>query len=203
MRLKTKKGVFALGYREYAKDYEIEYVERKGKKRPKAVRIYVGPYFRFDIPSDRLKKLKLLFLLNHTALAMFLIFPMLIDCAFSRTWYVQVFSAIAWIPWVFGAMSVFAFIKAGKRLSREQKDQIYSRMGGASLFLIIFCGASLVGSVVALFRLTPAAEDLAVALCSFLTTALSVLLFVFRRNIRFAEVENPEKPRAKKKEEAE
>ena len=190
-----------MGYREYAKDYEIEYVDRPGKKRPKAVRIYVGPYFKFDLPDERLKKLKLLFLLNHTALAMFLLFPMLIDCAFTRTWYVQVFSAIAWIPWVFGAMSVFAMWRAGKRFNREHKDQIYSRMGGASLFLMVFCGASLVGSIVALFRLTPAAEDFAVAFCSLITTGLSVLLFVFRRAVKFAEVENPEKPMAKKQEE--
>ena len=72
-------------------------------------------------------------------------------------------------------------------------------MGGASLFLMVFCGASLVGSIVALFRLTPAAEDIAVAFCSLITTGLSVLLFVFRRAVRFAEVENPEKPMAKKK----
>lgn len=188
-----------MGYREYAKDYEIEYVDRPGKKRPKAVRIYVGPYFRFDLPAERLKKLKLLFLLNHTALAMFLLFPMLIDCAFTRTWYVQVFSAIAWIPWVFGVMSVFAMWRAGKKFNREHKDQIYSRMGGASLFLMIFCGASLVGAIVAICRGGAAAEDLAVAFCSLITTGLSVLLFVFRRAVRFAEVENPEKPMAKKK----
>ncbi|MBR6772304.1 MAG: hypothetical protein IKM29_02810 [Clostridia bacterium] len=188
-----------MGYREYAKDYEIEYVKKPGKKRPKAVRIYVGPYFRFDLAAERLKKLRLLFLLNHTALAMFLLFPMLIDCPFTRTWYIQVFSAAAWIPWVFGATSVFALLRAGKRFDREHKDQIYQRMGGASLFLMIFCGASLVGSVVAIFRLTPVAEDFAVAFCSVITTGLSVLLFVFRRAVKFAEVENPEKPMAKKK----
>lgn len=188
-----------MGYREYAKDYEIEYVERPGKKRPKAVRIYVGPYYKIDIPEQRLKKLRLLFLLNLIALAIFLIFPMLIDCAYSRTWYVQVFSAVAWIPWVFAAISVFALWRAGKRIDREHKDQIYSKMGGASLFLMIFCGASLVGSVVALFRVPPAREDLAVGFCSLITTGLSVLIFVFRRAVRFAEVENPEKPMAKKK----
>ena len=37
-----------MGYRKYASEYEIEYVQRLDKKRPQAVRIYVGPYFVFE-----------------------------------------------------------------------------------------------------------------------------------------------------------
>jgi hypothetical protein len=56
------KGVETLGYREYAKDFEIEYVERPGKKRPKAVRIYVGPYFQLKVSAERVRWLKRFYL---------------------------------------------------------------------------------------------------------------------------------------------
>lgn len=188
-----------MGYRKYAKDYEIEYVDRPGKKRPKAVRIYVGPYFRIDLDREELRKLRLLFLLGILAVAIFLLFPMLIDCGFTRSWYIMVPAAFAWIPWVFGALSVVGLFRAGPRIDREHRDGIYDRMGGATVFLIIFCGLSVVGSAVGLFRLPAKPEDLAVVFCNVTATALSVMLFVFRRRIRFAPVENPERPQTKKK----
>ncbi|MBR4940953.1 MAG: hypothetical protein IKZ19_03035 [Clostridia bacterium] len=188
-----------MGYREYAKDYEIEYRQIPGKKRQKAVRIYVGPYFRLDVEKEKLGKLKLFFLLGTLSLAMFLLVPMGIDCAFTRTWYIQVPAVCAWIPWIFAAMAVWTLWRSGKRFDREHKDHIYSRLGGATVFLLIFCGLSSVGSVVGFFLKDPSEKDLVAALCCGLTTVLSGLLFWGRRQIRFAEVENPEKPQAKKK----
>ena len=48
-----------MGYKKYAKDYEIEYRDRIGRRKPEAVRIYVGPYFKFDVSPEEIKKLKI------------------------------------------------------------------------------------------------------------------------------------------------
>ena len=85
------KGVKTLGYREYAKDFEIEYVDRPGRKRPKAVRIYVGPHFQLKVSPDRIRWLQRFYLAGLLACGVFLLIPMCIDCGFTRTWYIQSF----------------------------------------------------------------------------------------------------------------
>lgn len=187
-----------MGYRKYAKDYEIEYVTQPGKKHPKAVRIYVGPYFRFQADPARIRKLRWLYLIGLVLTAVCLLVPMMIDCAFTRTWYVQGPAAAAWIPWCLASGACWRLWTARDKVVREHCDLLYDRMGSASLFLMGLCLCSCVGCVLAQMNMTPAPEDCTVCLCSLASAAIGIVLFSRRKELEMVPEENPEKPQAGK-----
>ena len=187
-----------MGYRKYAKDYEIEYVDQPGKKRPKAVRIYVGPYFRFKAEPGRIRKLKWFYLIGLLAIAVFLLIPMLIDCAFTRTWYVQVPAAAAWIPWCLAMAACWRLWTAGEKVDREHYDLLHDRMSGSCLFLMGLCLGSAAGCVLAQTKLTPAVQDYIVCFCSVAAAIAGIVLFSKRKDLEMIQEENPEKPQAGK-----
>ena len=187
-----------MGYKQYAKDYEIEYLDRPGKKRPKAVRIYVGPYYRFTASPERMRQTKWLYLAGLMSLGLFLLLPLCVNGALARTWYVQVPVAAAWIPWVLAAASVWRLWTAGELVEREHHDLMGSRMSGAGLFLLIFSAISAVGAIVTVCGIAAAREDWLVLGCMVCAAACSAVLFGRRKDLEMLEVENPEKPQAKK-----
>ncbi|MBQ8830615.1 MAG: hypothetical protein IJ017_03350 [Oscillospiraceae bacterium] len=187
-----------MGYRKYAKDYEIEYRDRLGKKRPEAVRIYVGPYFRFTAPAEKIAKLKWFYLILTAVSAAALIIPMCIDCGATRTWYVQMPAVIAWIPWVLAACSVWRIWTAKDKVEREHYDMMYQRISGASVFMIIFGLISTIGSTFYFGFKDNAMKNLAVLLCCAVFLWCGAAMFVLKKNLKMTEEENPEKPQAKK-----
>ena len=187
-----------MGYKQYAKDYEIEYVDRPGKKRAKAVRIYVGPYYRFSASPERVRRIKWLYLAGLLSLGMFLLLPLCVDGALSRTWYVQVPLAAAWIPWVLAAASVWRLWTAGELVEREHHDLMGERMSGASLFLLIFSAVSAVGAFASIGGVEANREDWLVLGCAVCAAVCSAMLFFQRKVLHMTEVENPEKPQTKK-----
>jgi len=188
-----------LGYRKYAKDFEIEYVERPGKKRPKAVRIYVGPYFRFSAPPERIRRLRWFYLIGITAMALLLLIPMCMDCVFTRTWFIQLPAVAAWIPWVLAAAATWRLWTARDRVDREHYELLHDRMGGSCLFMLGFTAASAVGCILRLSQIAPAPADLVVCGCCLGTAVCGVLLFAKRKELEMLQEENPEKPRAGRK----
>lgn len=185
-----------MGYREYAKDYEIEYVQVDGRRRPRAVRIYVGPYFRFRKSPELIRKRKLQYLLLELLTALALLIPMLIDCRFTRIWYVQVPATAGWIPWLLAAGAVWRLWTVKDKAEREHYDLLHDRMRGASFFLMGLTGISALGSVVALVWETPAAADIAVCFCHLGALACSAAMFALAKDLEMYPVENPEKPQA-------
>ena len=187
-----------MGYRKYAKDYEIEYVTQPGKKRPRAVRIYVGPYFRFKVPPERVKKLRWFYLIGLVMTAIFLLIPMMIDCAFTRTWYVQVPAAAAWIPWCLASAACWRLWTAREKVDREHYDLLHDRMSGACLFLMGLCLGSAAGCILAQMNVQPAPEDYIVCFCSLTAAVIGIILFSRRKDLEMIQEENPEKPQAGK-----
>lgn len=188
-----------MGYRQYAKDFEIEYVDRPGKRRPKAVRIYVGPLFRFKAPPERIRQLRRFYLMSLLAAALLLLIPMCLDCTFTRTWYIQVPAAAAWIPWLLTAGSVWHLWTAKETMEREQADLIHDRMSSASLFLTGFFGISSIGCMVLSGSQSPAGSDWLVSLCYLAGLLCGCLMFAKRKDLEMQRLENPEKPRANNK----
>ena len=183
-----------MGYRKYAKDYEIEYVTPPGKKRPRAVRIYVGPYFRFKASPARIQKLKWLFLIGLVLTAVCLLIPMMIDCAFTRTWYVQGPAAASWIPWCLASAACWRLWTARDKVDREHYDLLHDRMSSACLFLMGLCLGSGVGCVLAQTSRQPAPEDYVVCFCYLAAAVMGIILFSKRKELEMIQVENPEKP---------
>lgn len=186
-----------MGYREYAKDFEIEYVQQPGKKRPKAIRIYIGPYFQLKASPEQVRHLKRFYLVCLLACAAFLLIPMCLDCPFTRTWYIQVPAAAAWIPWLLAAGSVWNLWTAKERMEREQADLIHDRMSSSCLFLTGFFGISCIGCMVLMGSLSPGAADWLVSICYVTGLLSSCLMFAKRKKLEMNRLENPEKPRAK------
>ena len=187
-----------MGYRKYAKDFEIEYVDQPGKKRQKAVRIYVGPYFRFAAEPEKIRRLRWTYLIGIAVLALLLLIPMCMDCVFTRTWFIQVPASAAWIPWLFAAAAVWRLWTAGEKVDREHYDLMHDRMSGASLFLLGFTAVSAVGCILQLSRVVPAAADLVTCACALGAVVCSLLLFSRRKELEMVQEENPEKPQAGK-----
>lgn len=188
-----QEGVRTLGYREYAKDFEIEYVERPGKKRPKAVRVYAGPYFQLKAAPERVRWLQRFYLGCLLACSAFLLIPMCIDCAFTRTWYIQVPAAAGWIPWLLASDSVRNLRTAKYRMQREQADLIHDRMSSATLFLTGFFGISCIGCLVLTGSQKPAGTDWLVTLSYLAGLVCSCLMFTKRKELEMIQLENPGK----------
>lgn len=182
-----------MGYRDYAKDFEIEYVEQPGKKRPKAVRIYVGPYFRFRVSPQRVKFLRWFYLAGLAAMAVLLLIPMCIDCGFTRTWYIQGPAAGAWIPWVLAVGAAWRLWTAGERVDREHCELLHDRMSSACFFLMGLCGISCIGCVVSLSNGAAAAADHIVCACCLGSTLCATALFAKRKELEMVRVEEPGK----------
>ena len=186
-----------MGYREYAKDFEIEYIDRPGKKRPKAVRIYIGPYFQLKASPERIRQLQRFYLAGLLICALLLLIPMCIDCAFTRTWYIQVPAAAAWIPWLLAAGAVWRLWTAKPRMEREHANLIHDRMSSCSLFLTGFFCISCIGCTMQIDAAT--GSDWLVSLCYAGGLLCSCAMFAKRKELEMKQLENPEKLRANHK----
>ena len=179
-----------MGYREYAKDYKIEYEDRPGRKRPKAVRVYVGPWYRFEQSPEKIRFLKWFYLIGLAVVAAALLIPMCIDCAFTRLWYIQVTAAGAWIPWVFAACATWRLWTAGEKVDREHNDMLGSRMSGACLFLMGLCLISTFGCFYAMVNVgTMATADYVTSGCNMLAGIGGIALFSRRKELNMIPVE--------------
>lgn len=172
-----------LGFRDFAKDYKIEFVDRPGHKRPKAVRVYVGAWYRFKEPPEKIKYLKWYYLVALLAVALTSVVPMCIDCNFTRIWYIQLPAVMVSIPWVFAACAVWRLWTAKEKVDREHKTLLGDRMNGASLFLTVFSVASFLGCVVASFISAPQIADILVSGCCLLSGAGSIAMFAKRKQL--------------------
>ncbi len=188
-----------MGYKKYAADYEIEYRARPDKKRPQAVRIYVGPYFVFDRSAAELKKLRLFYIALCLLTALFLLVPMCIDCGSTRTWYVQLPAAFAWIGWVLAVYSLWNLLSYKERAEREQRDGICDRMSSGAFTVSLFTALASLGSLIYLVKNGITAADILVLLCNLAALACALLMFRRRAELEMRQVENPEKPQTKKK----
>lgn len=177
-----------MGYRDFAKDYEIEYVERPGHKKPKAVRVYVGPWFRFIEPAEKIRALRWFYLVGVAVIAVALLIPMCIDCDFTRIWYIQVPAAAAWIPWVFAVMATWRLWTAKEKVDREHNAGMGGRMSGASLFLSIFSMISFSGCIYAQLKQPAQLADYVICGCCTLCAIASIALFTRRKQLKMVEI---------------
>ena len=188
-----------MGYKDYAKDYEIEHRARPDGRKPKAVRIYVGPYYVFKSSPERIAGLRLMYTALLAAVAVLLLIPMCIDCVSTRTWYVQLPAAVAVIPLALALCALFNLWTAKGRMERSHYEGLYNRMSGSCFFLMLLSAISTAGGLLLLIKQGISLADAAVLCCNVLLCVLSAFLYAKRRGLEARQVENPEKPQAKKK----
>ena len=176
-------GVKTLSYREFAKDYQIEYVDRPGHKRPKAVRVYIGPWYSFEQPPEKIRFLRWYYLIGLAVIALSLLVPMFIDCVFTRTWYIQVPGAVAWIPWVFAVGAAWRLWTAKEKVDRQHNAMTGQRMSGATLFLMGFCLISVIGTIYKQTAYTAQTADYVIMGCYVLSSSVGIALFAKRKSL--------------------
>lgn len=172
-----------MGYREFTKDYKIEYVDCPGRKRPKAVRVYVGPWYRFVAPPEKIRFLRWFYLVGLAAMALLLLIPMCINCTYTRIWYIQVPAAVVWIPWMFAVCAAWRLWTAGDQVNREHNALMGSRMSGACVFMMFFCFFSFVGCFYAMSEQKAATADYIICMCYLLASACAIALFSHRKGL--------------------
>lgn len=182
-----------MGYRDYAKDYEIEYQDQPGKRRPKMKRIYIGPYYRFSISEKRVRWLRWFYLINLILAASFMMIPMCIDCPFTRTWYIVVPSVAAWIPWLLAAAATWRLWTAHGKVNREHYELMHERMSGASLFLMGLNAISAIGCLTSLSNQTATTPDYLICVGALGAVFCAAALFSRRKELEMTREENPEK----------
>ena len=179
-----------MGYREFAKDYTIEYVDRPGHKRPKAVRVYVGPWYRFAESPEKIRFLKWFYLIGLAVIAALLLIPMSIDCTYTRIWYIQVPAVAAWIPWIFAACATWRLWTAKEKVTREHNALLGARMNGACLFLMGLCMVSFAGCLYATTGHTPETVDYVICSCCMLSGICGIALFSKRKGLDMVRIES-------------
>ena len=179
-----------MGYREFAKDYEIQYENCPGRKRPKAVRVYVGPWFRFKEPPEKIRFLRWFYLIGMAVSFLAIMVPLCIDCAFTRIWYIQVPAVAALIPWVFAACATWRLWTAGEKVNREHNDLMGSRMSGASLFMMGFSGISALGCIYSLTSQKALPIDYVICACCLLATVCGIALFARRKSLNMEMIDS-------------
>ena len=179
-----------MGYREYAKDYKIEYEDVPGRKRLKARRVYIGPWYRFTEPPEKIRFLKWFYLIGMTIIAISLLIPMCMDCTYTRIWYIQVVAMAAWIPWVFAACATWRLWTAKEKVDREHRNLLCDRMSGATLFLMGLCLVSFLGCVYASAEQTMQFADWVVTACVMVAGVTGIALFSRRKALNMERIEN-------------
>lgn len=177
-----------MGYRDFAKDYKIEFQDRPGRKRPKAVRVYIGAWYRFKQP-EKIARMKWLYLIGLVVIAAAILTGMSIDSSFTRTWYIQIPAVTVWIPWVFAACATYRLWTAKEKVDREHKSMLSDRMNGASLFLMMFSMVSFLGCVFSAVSQTPQTIDLVVTGSYMVAGAGSTVLFSQRKALEMEQTE--------------
>ena len=172
-----------MGYRDFVKDYKIDYVDRPGQKRKKAVRVYVGPWYEFTAPAEKIRSLRWLYLGGLAWIAAMLLIPMCIDCTLTRIWYIQVFASASWIPLVFATCATWRLWTAKEKMNREHNSLLGGRMKGACLFLMILPCMSFLGSVYGVISKPVQAVDYLVCACYGLVAICASVLFSSRKGL--------------------
>lgn len=181
-------GGVILGYREFAKDYRVEYVNRPGSKRSKAIRVYVGPWFKFVEAPEKIRFIKWFYLIGMAVMTLLLLTPLCIDCTFSRIWYVQMPAVVAWIPWVFAVCATWRLWTAKEQVEREHNAMLGGRMSPATLFMAVFSGLGFMGSIYACVVYPKSLPDYVIMGCSALATVCAIVLFSRRKSLKMVQI---------------
>lgn len=111
--------------------------------------IYTGPLYRWELPKEALKKLRVRFLLLCVAGWMIFIGSMLFYSNLSRIWYVILPYACLLLVFSFFSAAVYNLFTAKQPMSREVKDKTCDRLKGSSMVGMVFCAGAFAGEVAA------------------------------------------------------
>ena len=166
--------------RKYIKDYKFSESLENGKVKTTAV--YVGDYYEF-VNADMARRGRMI-MLPICIIAWLLFVGVLVpNTTASHLMYVLLPYAFIAIPLGYASSSVFTGFRAEKRMIRSEKEKVWDRLHGISIFGMILSAVSFLGvviSAIAGVRLSGIWDILFAVVCAVLF-ALFLLLFIFRK----------------------
>lgn len=110
--------------------------------------VYTGPFYRWAMTEETLKKNRILYLILNVAAWVIFIGSMLFYSNLSRIIYIILPYACLMLVLFFFSAAAYNLLFAKQPMNREIKEKTYDRIKGASLVGMIFSGGSFAGEAV-------------------------------------------------------
>ena len=163
----------------YMSDYVLDEVHVQGRKKPKRVPRYIGPYFEFEYPNEVVARWKKIYLYCTMAMIALLLIPMSFNSNVVEAWYVTIGQIVVVGALYFAVKMTWILNRLGFRLKRREADRIDSQIPLSMTFLAIGFGISAVGGVVwMVINSTVTFPDVAATAVSAVACADAIFLLV-------------------------
>jgi hypothetical protein len=151
---------------------------------------YTGSYFKFDMPEEILKRVKIALAVLTVSVAVLFVFAGMLNSAGSRVLYVILPYAVLLLPILFMLSDVYKIAVNKKPMTRKQYDHSVLQLKRSTLAIIIFSAMSAVGDIVyILFFCSPVdlfGELIYLAACLCILV-ISIALLSIQRKIKCIE----------------
>ncbi len=167
--------------KKYTKDYRVEArLTKHGRVRDEAV--YCGEHFRFARPQEDVRRSFRYLAAAELGMALLTIVPMCFPCAYCKQMYIVLPLVLSLIPVYLLLTALNRVRTAGETVIREHRDKIANRFPAGALLQLILQGLVLAAGVVFVFIGELNAIDWVFTALAVLRAALSVLIFLHRRD---------------------
>lgn len=163
----------------YMADYVIDEVPVEGRKRPRRVPRYIGPWFAFEYPDEDMVRWKKIYFFGYVIMWVLLLVPLCLNCNVLDAWYVLLGEVIDVLALSFGVGIAWMLFRSGDRLKRRDADRLDSRIPITAGFAAGGFAFSAVGAVVYMvLEKVVSFTDIVVVALSALGCAVAVFLLV-------------------------
>jgi len=147
---------------------------------------YIGAYFKIDVPTDSLKRIKVWCAVMAGAIAGLFVLAGLTNAAGSRVMYVMLPYVGAMLPIVFMLADVYQIARYQKPMTLKQYDHSVLQLKAVTVATLALTSVSAVGDIVYLmFFCAPAdmARELLYLAACIGMIAVSIALLIYQRKI--------------------
>ncbi len=177
--------------KKYAKDYRLENTLGPGG-RIVTVAVYCGEYYSFSADKRKLRRARAYIALSVIFYWVFFWLGLTYDTGSMRQLYVLIPYICGFLPAAYLTSSLYYLIKYSARppkkgFTREQRDRVYSRIAGCSLFTLILGALGAAGLLfyfVFEYSTYGGGRDIITLVAIFGMTAASVALFRAKKHTK-------------------
>lgn len=136
--------------KKYAADYRLENVRDK-HGRLKTVAVYKGPHYAFKAKAETVRRTARLFAWLTALCVLLFAGALCLNSALMRQMYVLMPFLCCMLPLGYLTVAVYYILTVPAQFTRERNDKMHDRIAKTTLFVAIFSGASVGGSLIAYF----------------------------------------------------
>jgi len=170
--------------RKYTSDYRLENSVDPKSGRLVTRPVYRGDWYGFLEPPETVARTRKTYLVCTGAAALAFLAALSLNAPATRVLYVLLPFALLLFPVYYAAAGCRRLVTAGERMTREHRDKIYDRLCSATLFLMIFSGASALGHAVMWALRGESVRDAIFLALTLVIFAAGLVMFRARRLLR-------------------